>query len=32
MSIPTLMAFQNGQPIGTTVGYQPAEAVLELFK
>jgi thioredoxin 1 len=32
MSIPTLIAFKNGQPIGTTVGYQPAESVLELFK
>lgn len=32
MSIPTLMAFKNGQPAGTAVGYQPAEAVLELFK
>ena len=32
MSIPTLMAFKNGQPAGTAVGYRPAEAVLELFK
>ena len=32
MSIPTLMAFKNGQAIGTTVGYQPAESVLALFK
>ena len=32
MSIPTLLAFKGGKLIGSTVGYQPAEEVLALFK
>lgn len=32
MSIPTLIAFQNGEPIGTTMGVRPKAAILELFE
>jgi thioredoxin 1 len=32
MSIPTLLAFKGGKLIGTTIGYQPAEDVLAMFK
>lgn len=32
MTIPTLAAFRNGQMIGKTVGYQPKENILNLFK
>ncbi len=32
MSIPTLVAVKDGETIGTSIGYQPKEAVLELFK
>ena len=32
MSIPPLLAFKGGKLIGTTIGYQPAEDVLAMFK
>lgn len=29
MSIPTLMVFQNGEPVKKIMGYQPKEALME---
>ncbi len=32
MSIPTLLAFKNGELVGNIVGFQPKEALAELAK
>jgi thioredoxin 1 len=32
MSIPTVIAFQNGEVAAKTVGYQPKEGILNLLK
>jgi thioredoxin 1 len=32
MSIPTVIAFQNGEVTAKTVGYQPKEGILNLLK
>ena len=32
MSIPTVMAFKNGEVVGTAVGVRPKQALLDLLK
>lgn len=31
MSIPTLLAFKNGQPVDQLLGVQPKQAILDMF-
>ncbi len=32
MSIPTLVVFKNGEPVNTSVGVKPYDAILEMLK
>ncbi|WP_077615475.1 thioredoxin [Caenibacillus caldisaponilyticus] len=31
MSIPTLILFKDGEPVGTSIGYKPKEALVEFL-